>query len=280
LLREGLNVVIAGAANAGKSSLLNALLRDSRAIVTDIPGTTRDSIEERADIRGLPVRLTDTAGVRETAGEIERLGIDRTKEAVADADLVLFLIDGGKATDEDDIAALRSVAKAMKPRDGQRSGRRGDPCPPLTAPDPSSLSGMILIVSKSDLPRVVTDGDIAALFHQSAAASAERGLYIIRVSARTGEGLSALEDAIERAVYDGKAPQADESLVTNARHKDLLLRAAAEISDATDLLERAGDIDLAETNVRAAYDNLGEITGETATDDILNRIFSRFCVGK
>jgi tRNA modification GTPase len=297
LLREGLNVVIAGAANTGKSSLLNALLRDSRAIVTDIPGTTRDSIEEGADIRGLPVRLTDTAGVRETAGEIERLGIDRTKEAVADADLVLFLVDGSKGVDENDIAALRSVTGAM-----------GAP------PETPSSGRLAFIINKSDLPQVMANGDMADLLHRAGisiafenglytilfsvdageippgpARAALRGdgvkapcgrLYTIPLSAKTGDGLSDLEDLIERAVYCGRAPQADESLVTNVRHKDLLVRAAAGITDAIGLLEGAGDIDLAEADIRSAWDSLGEITGETATDDILERIFSRFCIGK
>jgi tRNA modification GTPase len=259
LIREGLNVVIAGAANTGKSSLLNALLRDSRAIVTDIPGTTRDSIEERADIKGLTVRLTDTAGLRDTDDEIERLGIDRTKEAIADADLVLFLLDGGRATNDDDAAALKSVG-----------------------PIPGKI---VLVINKSDLRRTVTDDDIARLFRDANLSDtlrhpSENKLYTISISAKSGEGLDDLESMIERAVYGGMAPRADEPLVTNVRHTDLLSRAATEIGAAADLLAETGDIDLAEINIRLAYERLGEITGETASDDVLDRVFSRFCVGK
>jgi tRNA modification GTPase len=284
ILREGLNVVIAGAANAGKSSLLNALLRNSRAIVTDIPGTTRDSIEERADIRGLPVRLTDTAGVRDAENEIERLGIDRAKEAVAAADLIVFLIDGSKPIDRDDRSALRLIVEATRAKmDGscvsiseEKQSRAGR----MARSPLSSLSdNMILVVSKSDLARVATNDDLAGLLDDAGVIPADRP-YRIPLSAKTGEGLSGLEEAIERAVYNGKVPQSDEALVTNTRHKDLLVRAASEIADATGMLSQTGDINFAEVNIRVAYESLGEITGETATDDILDRVFSRFCIGK
>jgi tRNA modification GTPase len=274
ILREGLNVVIAGAANAGKSSLLNALLKDARAIVTDIPGTTRDSIEENADIRGVPVRLTDTAGIRGTDNEIEKLGIDRAKEAVRAADLILFLIDGSKKTNKDDIAALRLVIEAAPESPAETTE--------TTATGHGDSPRVLLVISKSDLPRAVTNSDIAGLLQDAGVmpCGAHSGSQTIPLSVMTGEGLDDLERAIERAVYSGKAPQADEPLVTNVRHKDLLARAAAEIAAGRDLLSQAGDLDLAETNIRAAYDYLGEITGETATDDLLDRIFSRFCIGK
>jgi tRNA modification GTPase len=269
IIREGLNVVIAGAANTGKSSLMNALLKDSRAIVTDIPGTTRDSIEEYADIRGLTVRLTDTAGIRNTDSEIERLGIDRTKKAISDADLIVFLVDGSKATDDDDKDALRSVAEAMANPSSARS----------------VYDRLLLAVSKSDLERAVADDDIARLLSDSGVACSRQNfaddrLYTILLSAKTGDGLDALEGAIEQAVYSGRAPQSDEPLVTNVRHMNLLDRAATETAAAADLLTASGDLDLAEINIRLAYDSLGEITGETATDEILDRIFSRFCIGK
>jgi tRNA modification GTPase len=263
ILREGLNVVIAGAANTGKSSLMNALLRDARAIVTDIPGTTRDSIEERADIRGLTVRLTDTAGIRETDSKIEQLGIDRTKETIASADLVIFLIDGSKKAGDEDAAALRSVADAMAERSPGEERMRGRLLPAL---------------SKSDLPQVVTDDDVARLLGESGLP--QNGLYTISISAKTGDGLSDLEDAIERAVYSGRAPQSDEALVTNVRHTELLRHAADEIAAGEERLKNNGDIDLAEINIHLAYESLGEITGETATDDIINKIFARFCIGK
>jgi tRNA modification GTPase len=289
ILREGLNVVIAGAANTGKSSLMNALLKDSRAIVTDIPGTTRDSIEERADIRGLTVRLTDTAGIRDTDSEIERLGIDRTKKALADADLIVFLVDGSKATDDGDAAALRSVAEAAASRGGDELRALDGTEIIDAAVNPSSAQSIygkiILAISKSDLGRVVTDDDVARLLRDAGIADEPQNptndrLYTISLSAKTGDGLDDLESAIERAVYGGEAPQSDEPLVTNVRHMNLLDRAATETAAAADLLAESGDLDLAEINIRLAYDSLGEITGETATDEILDRIFSRFCIGK
>jgi tRNA modification GTPase len=286
-------VVIAGAANTGKSSLMNALLKDSRAIVSGIPGTTRDSIEERADIRGLTVKLTDTAGIRDTDNEIELLGIDRAKEAIANADLVVFLIDGSKATDDSDKAALRSVATARVSSGGADLHGTSPDCTKTTdetGSPPHALAGslydkIILASSKSDLGRAVTDDDIAHLLHDAGIVGAAqdptaRGLYTIPVSAKTGDGLDDLESALERAVYSGRAPQSDEPLVTNVRHMNLLGRAATETAAAADLLTASGDLDLAEINIRLAYDSLGEITGETATDEILDRIFSRFCIGK
>jgi tRNA modification GTPase len=290
IIREGLNVVIAGAANTGKSSLMNALLKDSRAIVSGIPGTTRDSIEERADVRGLTVRLTDTAGIRETDSEIERLGIDRTKKAIADADLIVFLVDGSKATDDGDIAALVSVAEAMASRHAQSDGDEPAPYDKYSVHGryeavTDSRDRIILAISKSDLERTVTDDDVDRLLRGAGIAGAAPnpatdGLYTISVSANTGDGLDDLESAIERAVYSGGAPQSDEPLVTNVRHVNLLERAATETAAATDLLAASGDLELAEINMRLAYDSLGEITGETATDEILDRIFSRFCIGK
>jgi tRNA modification GTPase len=308
ILREGLNVVIAGAANAGKSSLLNALLRDARAIVTDIPGTTRDSIEENANIRGLPVRLTDTAGIRNTNSEIEKLGIDRAREAARAADLIVFLVDGSKKTDGDDRAALRLVMEetaAAPPETAEEAA------PPESAVETAPpFPRVLLAVSKSDLPRVITDDDIAELlqsagvppggaraydrdgsFRVAVYPEAEQNQHeknrpccisscCVPLSARTGEGLDDLERVIERAVHGGGAPQAEEPLVTNVRHRDLLIRAAAEADAGIALLSETGDIDLAETNIRAAYEYLGEITGETATDDIIARIFARFCIGK
>jgi tRNA modification GTPase len=260
ILREGLNVVIAGAANTGKSSLLNALLGDSRVIVTDIPGTTRDSVEERADIRGLTVKLTDTAGIRETEDEIERLGIDRAKEAIAAADLIIFMIDGSKATDESDETAIRSVMEALNSNQH--------------APTAPNQRRILPVISKSDLPRALKDSDIANLLRGAPAKPP------VSLSAKTGEGLEDLKDAVEEAVYSGKSPQADEYLVTNVRHRDLLLRASEEIAAGEAVLAQDGDLDLAETDIRAAYEHLGEITGDTVTDDILNRIFSKFCIGK
>ncbi|MDR3224977.1 MAG: tRNA uridine-5-carboxymethylaminomethyl(34) synthesis GTPase MnmE [Clostridiales Family XIII bacterium] len=316
ILREGLNVVIAGAANAGKSSLLNALLKESRAIVTAIPGTTRDSIEEQANIKGIPVRLTDTAGIRETDNEIEQIGIERARAALMDADLIVFLVDGSKEIDEDDIGALRFVKEEQDinlHRQDEKSLHliEHTGVETQTSFNQPAGSNIVVAISKSDLPQAVTEESLEYLIkdaglseklitpapnrkksrqgnHPNTICESEARhtvcdsgtLYTIHISATTGEGIPALEDRIEGAVYSGAAAQRDEPLVTNTRHKNLLTRAASEIEAATEQLTQTGNIDLAETNIRAAYDYLGEITGETATDDIIDRIFSRFCIGK
>jgi tRNA modification GTPase len=306
ILREGLNIVLAGASNTGKSSLLNTLLGDTRVIVTDIPGTTRDSIEERADIRGLTVKLTDTAGIRETEDEIERLGIDRAKEAVTAADLTIFLIDGSKAPDKTDETAINSVKQALTPTANTPTAQQSAHNTPATATphNPTALNSnpptaqqstqttptapisniptvpqppqtrIIPVISKSDLPRAATDNDIAKLLRGAPATAP------IPLSAKTGQGIEDLKDAIEEAVYSGKSPQADEYLVTNVRHRDLLIKASKAIAAGEAILAQNGDLDLAEIDIRSAYDHLGEITGETTTDDILTKIFAKFCIGK
>ncbi|MDR2487046.1 MAG: tRNA uridine-5-carboxymethylaminomethyl(34) synthesis GTPase MnmE [Clostridiales Family XIII bacterium] len=264
MVREGLNVVIAGKANTGKSSLLNALLRENRAIVTDMPGTTRDSIEAYLDLRGIPVRLTDTAGIRDADGEAERIGIDRAKALVSDADLVILLLDGSRALDVDDRDALAHV-----------HGRR-----------------MLVCVNKWDLPHAFTAEDLRRFLgdgiadgEESSAGDANdannafgKGIHIL--SALEGTGIDTLEDYLVSMVYGGNLRQGESLLVTNMRHRELLLRAKDEVDDAARALTLQGTPDFAEMGARTAWELLGEITGETATEDILDRVFEQFCVGK
>ncbi len=235
LFREGLKVVLAGRPNVGKSSLLNALLRADRAIVTPVPGTTRDVIEETLNLRGIPLRAVDTAGLRETEDEVERIGVARTRESLADADIALLVLDATAGeTDED--AALRATL-AGRPH--------------------------ILVWNKWDL--------------KPGSAPPAEGVV---VSAATGWNLVALEDALADLAFGGRAADTEDTFVTHARHKRALQSALARLADARNTLAAALPADFVSIDVRSALDALGEITGETATEDVISEIFSRFCIGK
>ncbi|MCE5235678.1 MAG: tRNA uridine-5-carboxymethylaminomethyl(34) synthesis GTPase MnmE [Clostridiaceae bacterium] len=233
-LREGARVVLLGRPNAGKSSLLNALLGYDRAIVTPIAGTTRDVLEEETLFFDVPVRLTDTAGMRESGDEAERMGVSRAKSAAEQADFLLLAFDGAEALDESDRELLLSTAD--KPR--------------------------MAVVCKGDLPARLT----------AAALQEAYGIPSASVSSLTGEGV----EALKKEVANRLAPEAESALVTNARHIDALLRAQAALESA--LLVK--DAELIATDLREALHALGEITGETVDSAVLDRIFSRFCVGK
>lgn len=236
LLQDGARVAITGRPNVGKSSLFNSLVRAERAIVTDVPGTTRDTLSESIDIGGVPVLLTDTAGLRETSDNIETLGIERTHRAMSEADLVLLVIDGSSEVGPDDRDLLERTA------DGRR----------------------IVVVNKCDLPsfaRCIPD------------------VQAINVSARTGEGLPALHDAIFSKLNSAGVENGS-LLITNARHYDLLCSAklALELARACIVDRRSEELVLAP--LHNALRLLGQITGETTTEDILSEIFATFCIGK
>ncbi|MDR1572928.1 MAG: tRNA uridine-5-carboxymethylaminomethyl(34) synthesis GTPase MnmE, partial [Clostridiales Family XIII bacterium] len=212
IVREGLRVVITGKPNVGKSSLLNALLREARAIVTEIPGTTRDLIEEGASIRGIPVRLVDTAGIRETTDPVELLGVAGSREAVARSDLALFVLDAGAPFDAED----RRIAACI-------ANRR-----------------FIVILNKCDLSPRATVAEASALIasagadagaETAAGAEAVASFAVVETSVKEGRGLSAIEDAIEAFVFRGRAPAGDGALVTNLRHADLLEKALAALRE-------------------------------------------------
>jgi tRNA modification GTPase len=264
IVREGLRVVIAGKPNVGKSSLLNALLREVRAIVTEIPGTTRDLIEEGANIRGLPIRLVDTAGIRETEDPVEILGVAGSRAAIESGDLILFVLDASAPPDAEDLRILQHIAN-----------RR-----------------FIVIMNKCDLPPRMDEAELRAWLRSpegdgSACGPGEGqdkeqagGLAIVRTSVKEGSGLSALEDEIERFVFRGGPAPGAGPLVTSVRHADLLEKASAEIREGLDAAARGVTPDLTEINIRRAWELLGEITGETAGADIIDEVFARFCLGK
>jgi tRNA modification GTPase len=239
LLQEGAKVAIAGRPNVGKSSLFNMLVRHERAIVTDVPGTTRDTLSEAIDIGGVPVLLTDTAGLRETSDSIETLGIERTHRAMGDADLVLLVLDGSGSVGPEDCDLLKQTA----------AGER------------------IVVMNKCDLPT----------FESPPRCNPE--VQAINVSARTGAGLAALHDTIVTKL--NRAGAEDNSLlITNARHYDLLCNAKREIETARQCFRDRHSEELVLAPLHNALKLLGQVTGETTTEDILSEIFATFCIGK
>ena len=242
-IREGVKVLILGRPNAGKSSLLNVLLEEQRAIVTEVPGTTRDVIEECVNIRGIPVRLMDTAGLREAKDEVEAIGVRIARERAASADLILYMVDLTSDFGED-VEILNGLADKKT----------------------------IVVANKKDLPYVYPDAE-----------SAFPGRPFIAISALKEEGIEGLKDLIfteaaghEKKVYS--APPGE--LVASVRHRDCLARFLDALGRATDAIAAGLPRELIASDIRGAVDSLGEITGETTTEDILDIIFSSFCIGK
>jgi tRNA modification GTPase len=240
ILREGAHVVILGRPNVGKSSVLNRLLREERAIVTAIPGTTRDVIEESIDLDGVTIRLVDTAGVRETDDIVELEGIKRTHVAQDEADLLLVVVDRSLPLTSDD-RKLLSVVKNRK---------------------------HMVLLNKADLTDAV----------ESDAALADHSSYSI--SAKTGLGVETVKSALRAQLLSGGFEAAEGVTVTNVRHRDALRRAGESLDQALESVQWGAAGELVSIDVRAAADALGEITGAITTDEILGRIFSEFCIGK
>lgn len=235
---EGLRVVLCGRPNAGKSSLLNALLGGERAIVTDIPGTTRDTLTEAVQIGGVRVLLTDTAGLRETGDAVERIGVERAKKALAEADVRALVLDSASPLTEEDEAALFGLAPQM------------------------------IVLSKGDLAQRLTAADVRAAFGD---------VPMVTVCATRGEGMEALRDALTAFV---PADGAESSALSQARHVEAAGRARAALCDAVTAIEDGMPLDVAAVDLSAALDALGEITGETMSERVIDEVFAKFCVGK
>ena len=238
LLRDGLRVTIAGSPTVGKSSLFNALVRSDRAIVTDIPGTTRDSLTESITIGGFPVTLTDTAGLRESSDQIEQLGVGRSHQAIADADLVLLLVDGSDPDTWQEIEASSNGTRRL------------------------------IVRHQSDLPSFVR-GQLETVPSE----------IVLDVSALMGEGLAELRAAIITSFGDSETADSG-LLITDARQHDLLRRAALEVEGPAGLLQEGYGEELIVIGLKNALRLIGDITGETTTEDILTEIVSTFCIGK
>jgi tRNA modification GTPase len=242
--REGASVAILGRPNVGKSSLMNALLRSDRAIVTPIPGTTRDMLEEVVSIEGIPVRLFDTAGIRATDDLVEAEGIRRSQLAWEEADLALILLDGSQPLSESDRALLVR----------------------------QEASRAVLVINKCDLPRRLVGEDIDSLCPVNAG--------VIDISAKMQLGLDLLRDAIRNRLTPSRLESQDGVLVTNLRHAAALERALQGVEQARQSVEARHAGELIAMDLRTAADALGEITGAITTDEILERIFAEFCIGK
>jgi len=243
ILREGLKTVIIGKPNVGKSSLLNALSRTNRAIVTDIEGTTRDVLEEQVNLRGIPLNIIDTAGIRETEDIVEKIGVERSRSALEEADLVLFMVDVSRPLQETDRELLSEVQ-----------------------PYPT-----IVILNKLDLPQQV---DLAELRDLA------RGKRIVETSITTGAGLEELEKAVEDLFLSGGIEGKEGSYVSNARHVALLERGRREMEEALESARGGMTLDLVAVDVRNCWETLGEVIGEAVGEDLLDQIFSQFCLGK
>mgnify|MGYP001335277756 CR=1 FL=1 len=243
ILREGIVTVIVGRPNAGKSSLLNALARDNKAIVTDIAGTTRDIVEESVSISGIPLRLLDTAGIRETSDVVERIGVERSKNAIEDADLILLVVNNHEPLHEDE----RKLLKQMKDRP------------------------TIVVVNKMDLPSQLELAEIEADYVQG---------RIVQLSAKEGSGIEALEEAVSKLFFSGEVESGDLTYVSNARHIALLHQARQSLEDAISATHEGVPIDLIQIDLAAAWESLGGILGDSAGDSLLDQIFSQFCLGK
>lgn len=243
ILREGLSTLILGNTNVGKSSLLNTLLKDERAIVTDIPGTTRDVIEEYIDIKGIPIKIIDTAGIRQTSDEVEKIGIERAMKYLEDAELVLLMFDASRKLTDDDINLIKLVREKLT----------------------------ITIINKTDLP---TSVDEEKLKHEL---SAEK---IIKISALKEEGIEELKEAIYDTIYD-KIGIMDEGLVAAGERQRIVLKEAYDSLDkALDSMRIGMPIEMVEVDIRDSWEKLGEITGDTVREDIIKTIFHNFCIGK
>jgi len=236
--RQGVRTAIVGRPNVGKSSLLNRLLRQSRAIVTAVPGTTRDTLEEVVNLKGVPFLLVDTAGIMDGADEVEALAVERSRRAIEQADFVLFVVDSSEPLADSD----RQIMGLLEGKE------------------------VLVAANKCDLPAQVAIDAIPWLR--------------VSTSALTGEGLAELENAMVDAVMGGRVVTSDTALVTNPRHKEALVRAEGHVAQAGKTVADGLPEDFTTIDLTAALNALGEITGETVTEDLLETIFSRFCIGK
>ena len=243
ILRDGLKTAIVGRPNVGKSSLLNVLLREEKAIVTDIAGTTRDTIEEYVNVRGVPLQLIDTAGIRETDDVVEKIGVERSRKALKEADFVLLLLNQSETLQEEDIRLLETT-KGMK---------------------------RIILFNKTDLPSKLSKENIAPYANEE---------EIVTTSMLNKEGIDQLEEKIAGYFFQGQMNERDATYLSNTRHIALLEKAEQALVEVQNGIEMEMPVDLIQIDFTRAWDLLGEITGDSVQDELLTQLFSQFCLGK
>ncbi|MDR4433736.1 tRNA uridine-5-carboxymethylaminomethyl(34) synthesis GTPase MnmE [Bacillus tequilensis] len=243
ILREGLSTVIIGRPNVGKSSLLNSLVHEAKAIVTDIPGTTRDVIEEYVNVRGVPLRLVDTAGIRETEDIVERIGVERSRQVLKEADLILLVLNYSEELSEEDVKLFEAV------------------------------EGMdvIVIMNKTDLEAKIDSERVRELAN---------GRPVVTTSLLKEEGVNDLEEAIQSLFYTGAIESGDLTYVSNTRHISILQQAKGAIEDALSGIEQDVPIDMVQIDLTRCWELLGEIIGDSVHESLIDQLFSQFCLGK
>ncbi|CCI86818.1 tRNA uridine-5-carboxymethylaminomethyl(34) synthesis GTPase MnmE [Lactobacillus gigeriorum] len=242
ILRNGLATAIVGQPNVGKSSLLNYLTQSDKAIVTDVAGTTRDTLEEYVSVRGVPLKLIDTAGIHDTDDKVEKIGVARSQKALEQADLVLLLIDASQELNDEDRALLELTANKKR----------------------------IIVLNKSDLGQKVTPEEMKAI----------SGSEVVATSILKEDNLSSLEDLIKQLFFSGIENSQDQILVTNQRQVGLLNKAKQQLKDVIQAVDDEVPVDIAQIDLTGAWETLGEITGDSAPDELINALFSQFCLGK
>lgn len=242
IMKEGIKTVILGKPNAGKSSLLNLMLGEDRAIVTDIEGTTRDTLEENINFNGLSLKIIDTAGIRDTEDFVERIGVNKAKEIAKEGDLIIYVVDGSRELDDND----REIIKLINDKQA------------------------IILVNKSDMDTVINIDELKK----------DSNRDVILFSAKNGEGMDQLEEEIRNMFYSGKVTYNDQVYITNARHKEALENALESLKQVKNSVDAGMPEDFYSIDLMDAYTDLGLIIGESVEDDLVNEIFSKFCMGK
>lgn len=243
IMREGLSTVIVGKPNVGKSSMLNNLIQDNKAIVTEVAGTTRDILEEYVNVRGVPLRLVDTAGIRETEDIVEKIGVERSRKALSQADLILFVLNNNEALTQEDY----TLYEVVKNED------------------------VIVIVNKMDLEQNIDINEVKDMIGDTP---------LIQTSMLKQEGIDELEIQIRDLFFGGEVQNQDMTYVSNSRHISLLKQARQTIQDAIDAAESGVPMDMVQIDLTRTWEILGEIIGETASDELIDQLFSQFCLGK
>ncbi|MCZ8524117.1 MULTISPECIES: tRNA uridine-5-carboxymethylaminomethyl(34) synthesis GTPase MnmE [Paenibacillus] len=243
ILREGLVTAIIGRPNVGKSSLMNTLAQEERAIVTEIAGTTRDVVEEYVHVNGIPLKLLDTAGIRETSDVVEQIGVEKSRQALSDADLILLVMNGSEPLQQGELELIE-----------QLRGRQ-----------------VIAIINKQDLPQRIEMDFLTGAFGSE---------HVVRMSLLAQEGISDLEKAIAGLFFSGQVESSDLTYVSNARHIGLLKQARTALTEAHQAAESYVPIDMIQIDIRNAWEHLGEIIGDAVSESLIDQIFSQFCLGK